>query len=185
MTVKQNLRILYTANLVYMIAFSAYFLLPVYLSDLGASDVVIGGIMSAMGVSNLATLLWLYFYGGRLDTRAMMMFGCAAALISNTCMIFTTDLFFIAGVRLWHGIAFCVYFISVNTYLTQICPPQEHAKHIGFLGVITLVTQAAAPAAAEAFVAITNFQTLFALTVFLVVLSVVALFVLPSPDIGK
>ena len=58
MTVKQNLRILYTANLVYMIAFSAYFLLPVYLNDLGASDVVIGGIMSAMGVSNLA-----HFYG--------------------------------------------------------------------------------------------------------------------------
>ncbi len=185
MTVKQNLRILYTANLVYMIAFSAYFLLPVYLNDLGASDVVIGGIMSAMGVSNLATLLWLYFYGGRRDTRTMMMFGCAIALISNTCMIFTTDLFFIAGVRLLHGIAFCVYFISVNTYLTQICPPQEHAKHIGFLGVITLVTQAAAPAAAEAFVAITNFQTLFALTVFLVVLSVIALFVLPRAQTSE
>lgn len=185
MTVKQNLLILYAANLLYMASFSAYFLLPVYLSDLGASDAVIGGIMSAMGISNLATLLWLYFYGGRRDTRAMMMFGCAAALISNTCMIFTTDLFFIAGVRLWHGIAFCVYLVSVNTYITQICPPKEHAKHIGFLGVITLVTQAASPAAAEAFVAITNFQTLFALTIFLVVLSVIALFILPRAQTSE
>jgi len=184
-TVKQNLLILYAANLLYMASFSAYFLLPVYLSDLGASDAVIGGIMSAMGISNLATLLWLYFYGGRRDTRAMMMFGCAAALISNTCMIFTTDLFFIAGVRLWHGIAFCVYLVSVNTYITQICPPKEHAKHIGFLGVITLVTQAASPAAAEAFVAITNFQTLFALTIFLVVLSVIALFILPRAQTSE
>jgi len=167
-----------------MASFSAYFLLPVYLSDLGASDAVIGGIMSVMGVSNLATLLWLYFYGSRRDTRAMMMFGCAVALISNTGMIFTTNLFFIAGIRLWHGIAFCIYFVSANTYITQICPPKEHAKHIGFLGVITLVTQAASPAAAEAFVAITNFQTLFALTIFLVVLSGIALFVLPRAQIS-
>lgn len=185
MTVKQNLFVLYAANLLYMASFSAYFLLPVYLSDLGASDAVIGGIMSVMGVSNLATLLWLYFYGGRRDTRAMMMFGCAAALISNTGMIFTTNLFFIAGIRLWHGIAFCIYFVSVNTYITQICPPKEHAKHIGFLGVITLVTQAASPAAAEAFVAITNFQTLFALTIFLVVLSSIALFILPRAQTSK
>ncbi|RLB86111.1 MAG: hypothetical protein DRH26_17810 [Deltaproteobacteria bacterium] len=184
MTVKQNLFILYAANLLYMASFSAYFLLPVYLSDLGASDAVIGGIMSVMGVSNLATLLWLYFYGSRRDTRAMMMFGCAVALISNTGMIFTTNLFFIAGIRLWHGIAFCIYFVSANTYITQICPPKEHAKHIGFLGVITLVTQAASPAAAEAFVAITNFQTLFALTIFLVVLSGIALFVLPRAQIS-
>ncbi len=184
MTVKQNLFILYAANLLYMASFSAYFLLPVYLSDLGASDAVIGGIMSVMGVSNLATLLWLYFYGSRRDTRAMMMFGCAVALISNTGMIFTTNLFFIAGIRLWHGIAFCIYFVSANTYITQICPPKEHAKHIGFLGVITLATQAASPAAAEAFVAITNFQTLFALTIFLVVLSGIALFVLPRAQIS-
>ncbi len=179
MTVKQNLFILYAANLLFMASFSAYFLLPVYLSDLGASDAVIGGIMSAMGISNLATLLWLYFYGGRRDTKAMMMFGCAVALISNTCMTFTTDLFFIAGIRMCSGIAFCVYFVSANTCLTQICPPKEHAKHIGFLGVITLVTQAASPAAAEVLVAITNFQTLFALTIFLVVLSIIALFILP------
>ena len=185
MTVKQNLLILYAANLLYMASFSAYFLLPVYLSDLGASDAIIGGIMSVMGISNLATLLWLYFYGDRRDTRSMMMFGCAAALISNTCMILTTDLFFIAGVRLWHGIAFCVYLVSVNTYITQICPPKEHAKHIGFLGVITLATQAASPAAAEVFVAITNFQTLFALTIFLVVLSVIALFVLPRAQTSE
>jgi len=165
--------------MLYMASFSAYFLLPVYLSDLGASDAVIGGIMSAMGVSNLATLLWLYFYGGRRDTRAMMIFGCAAALISNTGMIFTTDLFLIACVRLASGIAFCVYFVSANTYITQICPPKEHAKHIGFLGVITLITQAASPAAAEAFVAISNFQTLFALTIILVVFSGIALFILP------
>jgi MFS family permease len=184
-TVKQNLLILYAANLLYMASFSAYFLLPVYLSDLGASDAIIGGIMSVMGISNLATLLWLYFYGDRRDTRSMMMFGCAAALISNTCMILTTDLFFIACVRLWHGIAFCIYLVSVNTYITQICPPKEHAKHIGFLGVITLVTQAASPAAAEAFVEITNFQTLFALTIFLVVLSVIALFILPRAQTSE
>ncbi len=184
-TIKQNLLILYAANLLYMASFSAYYLLPVYLNDLGASDAVIGGIMSAMGISNLATLLWLYFYGGRRDTKAMMMFGCAAALFSNTCMIVTTDLLFIAGIRLWHGIAFCIYFVSINTYITQICPPREHAKHIGFLGIITLVTQAVSPAAAEVFVAITNFQTLFTLTIFLVILSVIALFILPRARIPE
>jgi MFS family permease len=41
------------------------------------------------------------------------------------------------------------------------------------------------PAAAEAFVAITNFQTLFALTIFLVVLSGIALFILPRAQTSE
>ncbi len=182
---KPGLLILYAANFLFMVSFSAYFLLPVYLSNLGASEAVIGGIMSAMGISNFATLLWLYFYGSRQDTKSLMIFGCAAALISNTAMVFTTDLFFIGCIRLWHGMAFCIYFISANTYLTQICPPERHARHIGFLGIITLVTQAASPAAAELFVSVTSFQALFVLTVFIALLSEAALFFLPRFKASK
>ena len=46
-----------------MCAFSAYFLLPVYLTDLGATESLVGAIMSSMGVSNAITLIWIYFWG--------------------------------------------------------------------------------------------------------------------------
>lgn len=173
------LRTLYIANLLYMCAFSAYFLLPVYLADLGATESLVGAIMSSMGVSNAVTLIWIYFWGAGSDTRRLMLVGCIATILSCAAMLITRDLFWISAIRMLQGFAFCLYFVSINTYLTQICPPSQHAKQIGFLGIITLSTQSAAPAAAEAFVAMTSFPALFGLTMVLAGGAAVALLRLP------
>jgi MFS family permease len=170
---------LYIANLLYMCAFSAYFLLPVYLTDLGATESLVGAIMSSMGVSNAITLIWIYFWGADHDTRRLILLGCIATLISCVAMLMTTHLFLISAIRLLQGFAFCLYFVSLNTYLTEICPPSQHAKQIGFLGIITLTTQSAAPAAAEAFVALTSFPALFGLTVAFSVGATVVVMLLP------
>jgi MFS family permease len=172
--------ILYVANLLFMCAFSAYFLLPVYLADLGATKSLIGTIMSSMGVSNTITLIWIYFWGAERDTRRLMLLGCMATTLSCAGMVMTPHLFWITAIRLLQGFAFCLYFVSLNTYVTEIYPPSEHAKQIGLLGIITLATQSAAPAAAEAFVAATSFQALFWLTVALAAGSAVAVLLLPA-----
>lgn len=165
-----------------MCAFSAYFLLPVYLTDLGATESLVGAIMSSMGVSNAITLIWIYFWGADHDTRQLMLLGCIATIISCVAILMTTHLFLISAIRLLQGFAFCLYFVSLNTYLTEICPPSQHAKQIGFLGIITLATQSAAPAAAEAFVALTSFPALFGLTVVFSVGATVMVLLLPVSD---
>jgi len=166
---------LYTANLLFLAVHGAYFFLPVYLTRLGASEAAVGAVMSAMGVSNAVALAWLYFVGERFDTRRLMLAGCAASGLSCLGMLLARNLWAIAAMRMLQGAGFCLYFVSANAWIAEWCPPSERAKQIGYLGIVTLLTQSVAPAGAEILVGLTGFQTLFATTVAVVCASALVL----------
>jgi len=170
---------LYAANLLFLAVHGAYFFLPVYLTRLGASDAAVGAVMSAMGISNAVALAWLYFVGERFDTRRLMLVGCVASGLSCAGMLAVTSLWAIAAMRMLQGAGFCLYFVSANAWIAQWCPPAERAKQIGYLGIVTLLTQSVAPAAAELLVNLTGFPTLFAITVAVVCASALVLTKVP------
>jgi MFS family permease len=159
---------LYAANLLFLAVHGAYFFLPVYLIRLGASEAGVGAVMSAMGISNAVALAWLYFVGERFDTRKLMLAGCLASGVSCAGMLIARDLWAIAAMRMLQGAGFCLYFVSANAWIAQWCDPADRAKQIGYLGIVTLLTQSVAPAAAELLVDLTNFRTLFGITVAIV-----------------
>ncbi|MEW6490559.1 MAG: MFS transporter [Thermodesulfobacteriota bacterium] len=173
---------LYAANVLFLAVHGAYFFLPVYLTGLGASEAAVGAVMAAMGVSNAAALAGLYWVGERLDTRRLMLAGCAASGASCLGMLAVTGLGGIAALRMLQGVGFCLYFVSANAWIAQSCPPQERAKHLGYLGVVTLLTQAVAPAGAELLSTLAGFPALFAATAVLVAAS--AFWLTRVPPIG-
>jgi len=176
---------LYTANLFFLAVHGAYFFLPVYLTRLGASEAAVGAVMAAMGISNAAALAWLYVAGERFDTRRLMVAGCVASALSCVGMLVAQDLWTIAAMRMLQGVGFCLYFVSANAWIAQWCPPTERAKQIGYLGIVTLLTQSVAPAAAELLVGLTNFHVLFAVTVAVVCASALVLTRVPVAGAGR
>lgn len=173
---------LYAANLLFLAVHGAYFFLPVYLTGLGASESGVGAVMSAMGVSNAAALVWLYFVGERLDTRRLMLAGCVASAVHCAGMFLATDLWAIAALRTLQGAGFCLYFVSANAWIAQRWPPAERAKQIGYLGIATLLTQSVAPAGAELLAGAAGFPALFAATFLLVLGAGAAVARVPTPS---
>jgi len=173
---------LYAANLLFLAVHGSYFFLPVYLTTLGASEAGVGAVMAAMGVSNAAALVWLYFVGERLDTRRLMLAGCVASGLHCAGMLLATGLWAIAALRTLQGVGFCLYFVSANAWVAQRWPPAERAKQIGYLGIATLLTQSVAPAGAELLSGLAGFRALFAATLVLVLAAAAAVARVPAPS---
>ncbi|MHB8767125.1 MAG: MFS transporter, partial [Deferrisomatales bacterium] len=175
---------LYAANLLFLAAYGAYLLLPVYLTGLGASESQVGSVLSATGIANALTLGWMYRGGERRGPCRLMVAGCGAFGLGSLVILASPSLWAVALGRMLHGVGFPLYFVAANAWLAQACPPAERAKQIGFLGIVTLVTQSVAPAASEALVAVAGWPALFAATLGLTAGSAAVLRRLPEPAPG-
>lgn len=176
---------LYAANLLFIFAYGSFFLLPVHLRELGASDGLVGLITAATGVTNALALVWLIMRGFRRDPRYLM--GLGTLLFGAGCLgvALSDDFAVISVMRMLHGAGFCLYFIAANTWLSHHSPPERLARDIGFLGVVTQVAQSIAPLLAEALAGAFGYRALFAATVALCVLSYLTIGSLdPTPQDG-
>lgn len=172
---------IYLANFFYILAYGAFFLLPVHLRDLGASNAQIGYITAAMGITNAAALYWLIFHGFRHDSRRLMVAGCVFFAVGSLGMALWDGFFTIACMRMFQGVGFCLYFIAANTWVSHRSPVDLLARHIGYFGAVTLVTQSFAPTLAEVMAAAMGYRALFILTaVYLAVALAIILTLEPS-----
>lgn len=171
---------IYAADLLFILAYGAYFLLPVHLRELGATNAGIGAITAATGVTNTAALFWLLASGYRKDPKVLMKMGLLAFGAGCAGMLLTDDFVAIAGMRMLHGAGFCLFFIAANTWVSFHVPTESLARNIGYLGVVTLLAQSVAPALAEGIARSVGFPLLFGLTVGLVALSYLIVGMLPA-----
>lgn len=173
---------LYAANLAFIFAYGAYFLLPVHLRALGASDGLVGLITASTGVTNALALVWLITKAFKKDPRDLMLLGIALFGAGCVGVAFTENFYAIAFMRMLHGAGFCLYFIAANTWLSHHSPQERLARDIGFLGVVTQVAQSIAPLLAEALVGAAGYNAMFFATVALCVLSyLIARTLAPTP----
>ena len=172
--------LLYTANLIFIFAYGAYFLLPVHLRELGATNAQIGAITAATGITNTIALVWLLISGFKSEPRRLMLLGIAAFGVGCAGMALSENLWVISAMRMFHGAGFCLYFIAANTWVSHNAPEEVLAKHLGYLGVVTLLAQSVSPPLAEAFARGFGFPALFAATLAFILLSGIFIRLLPE-----
>ena len=133
------------------VSFSAYFLLPKYLSVVLDADAgTIGGISA---VSLVASVLCMPLAGVQMDRRGRRLFviiGCV--LFAAACAGFL--LVDRVGPLLWslrvvQGIGWPLFYLALSTLATDIAPRERMGQAIGMFGAVMISTNALGPALAE------------------------------------
>lgn len=173
------------ANFLFFLGNSLYILFPVFLKNLGATESYIGvmnnidkvfAIISAIGIGSLMH--------GR-DRVRLLRAGyliLIAAYASYLTISSLTGL--ILAIRIMHGIGFSVAMILGTSIIFEIVPIRDAAEAIGIYGITGALSNAISPFVGEMLLSRgCSHYMIFALSAFLVSLSLAITFVMPRVSI--
>jgi MFS family permease len=176
--IPRQLGALLVAVIAFGFAHSSYFLLPKFLAVELHADASQIGLYSA--VTWVANVVLVSFAGVWIDRRGRLPFAYFGAVVmALTCVGFLAvdslgPLLF--ALRLAHGVAFTFFFIATQTLAADLAPPERLGQVLGYYGSGFVLTNAAAPAAAEWLAGRAGWEWVFTATAALAVLSVALLF---------
>jgi MFS family permease len=150
-------------QLAFGLSFSAFFLLPKFLTLVGAQPAEVGLVMSLWGV---AGLLISPLVGSALDRHGRKPFLLAGTILMALAAfgyVFVHTYGPLAVVlRLMQGVAFALTVNGVMAKVADEAPPAQLGQAVGLVGMAGLVTNAAAPAVAEGLADALGWQWVFA-----------------------
>jgi MFS family permease len=150
------------ANFLFFCTISAFYLLPLYIADLGGSEARIGWIM---GVYSLAAFVFLPLVGRgveRFGIKSFLLLGGATGLAASAAFAFLTELSPLFSVlRFVQGFGYSSFFIANLTLVAEIAPPRHRAETVGIFGISGLVTMGAIPPLGELVIQAYGYQTFF------------------------
>jgi len=148
---------------------NGFVLLPLYIKQLGGTEVEIGlvmGIYSAVGIVCQPLLgPWV----DALGRRPFMWVGIGCVLASTVLAAVAHSVPLLILVRMLQGVAFSAFFVANFSYVIDLIEPSQRGMALGVYGVSGFASTALAPLAGEWLIRRWGFNALFAvsgLTVF-------------------
>jgi MFS family permease len=151
------------ANFVFFLNFAAFFLLPLHLAALGASERRIGYVMGTAGFAGLAVLPFLGPLLDRVDRRGFATAGALAMAVASLAYLVvpgTSPALYL--LRVLQGVSFTAAFVTASTLAADLAPRGRRGQALGIFGISTLLTHAIAPALGELLARRHGFGALFA-----------------------
>lgn len=171
------------ANFFFFLNFASFFLLPLYVKQIGGDESVVGLVMGTTGGCSLLFIPvvgWLIDRHGR---RTFLLLGAAGMTVA-ACLFPLVDGIgvLIFALRLLQGISFACAFTATTTFAAALAPSEQRARALGIFGLSTILTHAIAPSLGEEVIRRAGFATLFNVAaVYSVVSFVLALRLPPAP----
>ena len=151
-------------NLVFFLGLNGFVLLPLYIQQLGGSEIEIGMVMGLYsGVGIVCQPLigpWVDVIGRRPFMLAGIGVTVAAAMLAG----FPGGVPVLAVVRALQGLGFSMFFVASFSYVVDIVPPAERGWALGIYGVSGFVSTAVAPLVGEWIIRTVGFRVLFVLS---------------------
>lgn len=145
-----NFVLITIANFFFFSNFSAFFLLPLFIKQLGGSEADIGFIMGSFGVTSLGSIPIVTFLIDRYGRKLFMLLGASLMFIASLLFITVSELdYSIYGFRLFQGISFALFFTSAATSAADIVPISRRAQGLGIFGAFTILSYAIGPTLGE------------------------------------
>ena len=174
--------LLLVANFSFFLSFSLYFLLPVFIKDIGGTESDIGQIMSGGG---LAALLSIPQVGSLIDKhgrKRFLMLGAFCMIAGNMGYLLVSQMGpLVYFVRILQGASFAFAFTTAGTMAADFLDPARRSWGLGIFGVATLITQAIGPSAAEQIISKWGFVPLFYVGGALALFSTLCAALVPEP----
>ena len=161
-TQKKNFTLITLANFFFFCSFSASFLLPLFIKELGGDEAKIGYIMGVFGITSLASIPFVSYL---IDTYGRRYF----IILGGTLMFFSTMSFLLIGelgvaiyvLRLIMGVGFAFFFTSASTSVSDNIPQNIRAHGLGVFGAFTIASYAIGPSIGEFFISRFGFNVFF------------------------
>jgi MFS family permease len=157
-----------------------FLLFPVYVKELGMSELAIGFLMALYSASSIGGRplvgQWIDRVGRRPAMSAGAIVSCAAALVATMA----TTLPALAAVRVAQGIGAAAFFAANLSFLVDVVPPHERGRALSLFGVAPLASAAVTPLVGEVVVRHYGFPWLFGLCALLA--SLTALLARRTPE---
>jgi len=152
------------ANFVFFLNFASFFLLPLHLKAVGASEETIGYVMGTGGFAGLCVLPFLGVLLDRIGRRGFVTAGALAMALASFAYIWVPA----AGpalfaLRVIQGVSFTSAFVTASTLAVELAPAARRGQALGIFGISTLTTHAIAPALGEIIAHRFGFGALFAI----------------------
>ncbi len=152
-----------------------FYLYPLALEEMGASNTQVGLIMGVFVVSTVLTRPLFGLVTARLGERRVMLFGVALCLVSTLLYHFITR---ISGwlylVRLVHGMGFSAFIAAYFSAVARLAPPGRRGEVFGVIGATIQAAVATSPALGEWLVKSFGFGALYNFAAFALLLALFA-----------
>ncbi|MGE0790349.1 MAG: MFS transporter [Sandaracinaceae bacterium] len=165
----------FVANFADGLALALYLHLPGYLSDLGASERMIGLVFGVMSGAAIVIRPPAGRVMDRWGRRPVILVGCALHVVACSLYL-TVDAIdaWLFLVRCLQGLAQGMLFSSLFTYAADIVPPSRRTEGIGLFGVSGMVPLALGPLVGDLILAHGTYRDLFWFSVAVSVLALLA-----------
>ncbi|MCA9810058.1 MAG: MFS transporter, partial [Candidatus Dadabacteria bacterium] len=88
----KNFALVTLANFLFFCNFSSFFLLPLYIKDLGGTEADIGFIMGTFGITSLGAIPFVAFLVDKYGRRRFLIIGYALMFVTSLSYLFVSDL---------------------------------------------------------------------------------------------
>ena len=158
----KNFTLATAANFFFFCNFSSFFLLPIYIKDLGGNEANIGFIMGSFGITSLGAIPFVAYLVDKYGRRRFMLLGYAIMFIASLCYLLISHLspvFYL--LRFVQGVSFAFSFTAAGTFVTDYIPPERRAEGLGIFSAFTIASYAIGPSLGELIIELSGFNSFF------------------------
>lgn len=138
------------SNFFFFCNFSAFFLLPLYIKELGGSEATIGYVMGSFGIASFGIIPLVSYLIDKYGRKSFILFGALLLCVSSLCFILVDDIGVSMFVlRILQGAGFAFFFTSVSTFVSDTVPGSVRAHGLGIFGAFTIASYAIGPSIGE------------------------------------
>ena len=150
------------ANFFFFLNFASFFLLPLHLKALGATEGVVGSVMGTTQAASLVATLLVGTVIDRVGRRRFFVLGTAGMTLAAVAYLLPERIGpWLYVLRAMQGVCFAAAFAASSTLAAELAPADRRAQALGIFGVSTLLTHAIAPAVGEEIIQRGGFNALF------------------------
>jgi MFS family permease len=160
-------------NFFFFLSLNGFLLLPLYIVQLGGTEVDIGFVMGLYSAVGIVCQPLIGPWVDALGRRPFMLAGVALALGSALLALTAEAIGWLALVRVLQGLAFSAFFVANYSYVIDMVPVAQRGWALGIYGVSGLMATALTPLAGEWLIRRYGFRTLFGLCAILAVVAAV------------
>ena len=143
---------------------NGFVLLPLYVKQLGGTEVEIGIVMGVYSAVGIVCQPLLGPWVDALGRRPFMFVGIACVLASTVLAAVAHSVSLLVLVRVLQGIGFSAFFVANFSYVLDLIEPARRGMALGVYGVSGFASTALAPLAGEWLIRRWGFNALFLLS---------------------
>jgi MFS family permease len=152
-----------TGNFLFFTNMAAYFLLPLHLKELGATEAELGLVMGVYSGTAIVCQPVVGVWVDRVGRRPFMLGGAALAGLASLLFALAPEAFAVlALLRILQGVANSMYFIANFAFVVALVPAARRGQALGIFGIAGLTSTALGPALGEVVVKAYGFRVFFA-----------------------